>query len=83
MIKAMNRAAIATAVRAALASGKRDAAGLTTELVTHLNSMAVPIQLGETVPVDRYNLLLLKFQALEQLVQYYDAHENGTNKTQA
>lgn len=79
----MNRAAIATAVRAALASGKRDAAGLTDELVSHLDSMAVAIHPGEVVPLDRYNLLLLKFQALEQLVKYYDAHENGTNKTKA
>ena len=61
----MNRAAIATAVRAALASGKRDAAGLTDELVSHLDSMAVAIHPGEVVPLDRYNILHQLLKGLE------------------
>lgn len=79
MIRAMNKAAISTAVRAALAGGAKDHATLTAELVKHLDSMAVPIQLDQVVPIDRYNLLLLKFQALEKLIEFYDANANGTN----
>lgn len=75
MIRAMNRAAIATAVRAALADA--DAFILQTEsiriqesLIDHLNRMAVEIEPTKMVSQDRYDLLELKYKTLLQLLEY-------------
>lgn len=76
MIRAMNRAAIATAVRAALsemAPPNRSAVteGLLTHLlVDHLNRMVVEIEPTKTVSQDRYDLLELKYKTLLELLKY-------------
>lgn len=78
MIRAMNRAAIATAVRAALAqplpfdSGAKFTAELIDALVLHLDRMAVEIEPTKTVSQDRYDLLELKYKTLLELLKYSD-----------
>ena len=73
---AMNRAAIATAVRAALAqplpfnSGSQFTAELIDALVLHLDRMAVEIEPTKTVSQDRYDLLELKYKTLLELLKY-------------
>ena len=72
----MNRAAIATAVRAAVAepmsytSSHQFRIELTDLLVFHLDRMAVTIEPTKTVSQDRYDLLELKYKTLLELLKY-------------
>lgn len=72
----MNRAAIATAVRAALSqllppgAGEQLRDNLSEALVDHLNRMAVEIEPTKTVSQDRYDLLELKYKTLLELLKY-------------
>lgn len=72
----MNRAAIATAVRAALTQqlpfdfGTKFTAELIDALVLHLDRMAVEIEPTKTVSQDRYDLLELKYKTLLELLKY-------------
>ena len=70
MIKALNRAAIATAVRAALSEAGTDQTSLTFSLTEHLNRLAVTIEPTKTVSQDRYDLLELKYKTLLELLKY-------------
>lgn len=72
----MNRAAIATAVRAALAEPfpfkyrSQFTPELIDALVLHLDRMAMEIEPTKTVSQDRYDLLELKYKTLLELLKY-------------
>lgn len=72
----MNRAAIATAVRAALTQrlpfdfGTKLTEELIDALVAHLDHMAVEIEPIKMVSQDRYDLLELKYKTLLELLKY-------------
>lgn len=70
LIRAMNRAAIATAVRAAVSEAKNCQDSLCNALVAHLDRLAVTIEPTKTVSQDKYDLLELKYKTLLELLKY-------------